>query len=75
MLCAARCHVELHPALGIGRLTTRTDPYEARVAGAHILRLTNHIRGAANAAEVALADHKPWKQQTRTSSNRPSAGA
>ncbi|MFE7124911.1 hypothetical protein [Streptomyces sp. NPDC057617] len=55
MLRAARYSVELDSALDSGRLTTPTDPYGAYVAGGQILRLTDHIRGAANAAEAAHA--------------------
>ncbi|MFE4826764.1 hypothetical protein [Streptomyces sp. NPDC056672] len=56
MLRAARYSVELDPGLDTGgRLTTPTDLYGAYVAGGHVLRLTDHIRGAANATEAALA--------------------
>ncbi|MFF3750557.1 hypothetical protein ACFYYH_08875 [Streptomyces sp. NPDC002018] len=55
MLRAARYSVELDPALDTSRLTTPADPYGAYVAGAQVLRLTDNIRGAANAAEAAHA--------------------
>ncbi|MFE2596032.1 hypothetical protein ACFXCZ_05950 [Streptomyces sp. NPDC059396] len=55
MLSAARFSVELDPALDTGRLTTPTDPHGAHLAGAQVLRLTDDIRGAANAAEAAHA--------------------
>ncbi|MDX3855897.1 hypothetical protein [Streptomyces sp. AK02-01A] len=55
MLRAARYDVGLDPALDADRLTTPTDPSGAYVAGAQVLRLTDDIRGAANAAEAARA--------------------
>ncbi|NEA56583.1 hypothetical protein G3I60_21200 [Streptomyces sp. SID13666] len=55
MLRAARYAVDLDPDLDTGQLTTPTDPRGLQVAGGQVLRLTDQIKGAANAAVAAHA--------------------
>ncbi|MFI9274003.1 hypothetical protein ACIGXM_25340 [Kitasatospora sp. NPDC052896] len=55
MLRAARYTVQLDPDLDASRLTTPTDPHGLHVVGGQILRLTDQIRGAANARAAANA--------------------
>lgn len=55
MLRAARYNVQLDPDLDASRPTTPTDPHGLHVVGSQILRLTDQIRGAANARAAANA--------------------
>ncbi|MQS14724.1 hypothetical protein F7Q99_21270 [Streptomyces kaniharaensis] len=55
MLRAARYSVQLDPDLDASRLTPPTDPHGLQVVGGQVLRLTDQIRGAANARAAANA--------------------